>query len=541
MFRRQSFRATVWLSVAVASLLAIVAAQPLDAQGGTWVQSTGAAPWAGRGGHESVAFGGKIWLFGGLDYSYQQDVWSSTDGASWNLESTTPGWSARYEHASAVLNGRIWLLGGFDGSSLNDVWSTSDGINWTLETASAAWSGRSYHSAASFGGKLWVLGGIDGSGNVLNDVWSSTDGINWIQETASAAWGGRYGQALTVFNNKLWLAGGDDLYTTQFNDVWSSTDGINWSPESLGAAWSVRGFHSLVTFNSRLWLIAGGSGVVNSEVWYSTDGMSWQQDSQASPWAARSAHTSVVFADGIWILGGFDASSNFLSDVWKYTVPPKVTSTPPLTATVGAPYSYAITVEGVPTPTIQVAGLPAWLPLTGAQLAGTPALADIGLTGTITVTASSSTGSDVQSFEIDVQGIAPAFTSSPVVNAQVGMAYTYTVVCTGTPDPLLFAGTLPDWMHFNATTRELYGTPSPADVGTSPPISIAAINGWNPYAVQTFQITVMPAAPGSSSKSSSDGEDGSCSSGQSSAPMITLLIALLGLAVFMRLGRSRQC
>ncbi len=541
MTQRNGWRSGGWSALLTIAALFLAGQQVLSAQGGSWTQATGAAGWSGRGGLESSVFNGRIWVTGGIDYSYQEDVWSSPDGVSWTLETSAPGWTARYEHASAVFNGRLWVLGGFDGGALNDVWSSVDGSNWVLETTSAGWAARSYHSTAVHGGKLWVMGGIDGAGSVLNDVWSSVDGISWNQETAAAPWSARYGQAVTVFNNKLWLAGGDDLYTSQFNDVWSSPDGVNWTPETQAAPWSVRGFHTFVSFNSRLWIIAGGSGSVNNEVWSSADGVSWQQESQATPWVARSAHTSVVFADGIWVLGGFDTSSNFLSDVWAYKLPPLITSNPVLTAIVGVPYTYSITAQGVPAPAINVAGLPAWLSFGGTQLTGTPGVGDIGLTGVISVTASSATGTDDQMFQIDVRGVAPVITSIPITTAQVGVAYSYTLSCTGTPDPLLFAGTLPGWLQFNSSTGELHGTPSSADAGLSNTINLAAINGWNPYALQAFQIDVLPASGGGTTTPDNNEDDSGCSSGHGRSLQLVLALVALAATAAYRFMSSRRC
>jgi len=48
-------------------------------------------------------------------------------------------------------------------------------------------------------------------------------------------------------------------------------------------------------------------------------------------------------------------------------------------------------------------GLPAWLTLSGNTLSGTPGAADLGVSGTITITATNSNGNDTQVFTINVQ------------------------------------------------------------------------------------------------------------------------------------------
>jgi hypothetical protein len=81
---------------------------------------------------------------------------------------------------------------------------------------------------------------------------------------------------------------------------------------------------------------------------------------------------------------------------------PKITSSPKSLAAVNAPYTYTVTAAGAPLPTISAAGLPSWLAFNAstATFSGTPA--DTGTTGTITVTATNSQGSDRQTFTITV-------------------------------------------------------------------------------------------------------------------------------------------
>ncbi|MEM5853852.1 MAG: DUF2341 domain-containing protein, partial [Candidatus Aenigmatarchaeota archaeon] len=133
------------------------------------------------------------------------------------------GWRARYAHTSVVFNNKIWVIGGYDGSYKNDVWYSSDGINWTQATSNAGWSARYSHSSVVFNNKIWVIGGYDGS--YKNDVWYSSDGINWTQATSNAGWNIRYGHSSVVFNNKMWVMGGWTGSSFK-NDVWACI--TNW-------------------------------------------------------------------------------------------------------------------------------------------------------------------------------------------------------------------------------------------------------------------------------------------------------------------------
>lgn len=83
-----------------------------------------------------------------------------------------------------------------------------------------------------------------------------------------------------------------------------------------------------------------------------------------------------------------------------------LTGTPPLSATVGDPYSYAPTLEQGSVPvSFSIQGQPAWTSFdyqTGA-LAGTPTAADVGLSGEITITAYNSVNTvSVGPFAIEV-------------------------------------------------------------------------------------------------------------------------------------------
>jgi hypothetical protein len=189
-------------------------------------------------------------------------------------------------------------------------------------------------------------------------------------------------------------------------------------------------------------------------------------------------------------------------------IAPLITSTPGLTATVGSVYSYSISATGDPPPTFSVIGNPPWLTLAGDILSGTPTGSDIGTTGTITITAANGWApDDTQAFQVTVSGIAPTFTSTPIVTATPGSLYQYTAVASGTPAPSLSAGTLPAWLTFNAGTGELIGTPANSDGGSNVVVTLTASNGINPDAMQSFTINVAKAP-----ELGTGGDSGGCAS-----------------------------
>ncbi|MEJ2554352.1 MAG: hypothetical protein P8079_10250, partial [Gammaproteobacteria bacterium] len=117
--------------------------------------------------------------------------------------------SARYGHQAAVFNGKLWLVGGWDGSFKNDVWSSDDGVNWTLVTRNAGFAFQANHQLVAYDNKLWVIAGYDGS-SYMNDVWSSSDGKVWVQATSSAAFTPQACSQSVAYDNKLWVIGGCD-------------------------------------------------------------------------------------------------------------------------------------------------------------------------------------------------------------------------------------------------------------------------------------------------------------------------------------------
>ena len=283
--------------------------------GSTWIEATDAPGWSARREHTSVVFDDKLWVLGGNDGSYEDDVWYSENGISWTQATDSADWSARMEYASLVFNDKLWVLGAYDGSREDDVWYSEDGIDWNLVTDEPDWTARNEHTSIVFDGKLWMIGGYDVSR--VNDVWHSENGISWTQATENAGWLERYAHTSAVFDDKLWVIGGTSSSNGVLNDVWYSENGVAWIQATEGADWLPRYEHTSVVFNDKLWVIGGydGDGGSFDDAWYSDDGFSWTQTTAEADWQGRYAHTSVVFDNKLWVLGGYDSSSR-LNDVW---------------------------------------------------------------------------------------------------------------------------------------------------------------------------------------------------------------------------------
>ncbi|MDD2716054.1 MAG: DUF5050 domain-containing protein [Candidatus Wallbacteria bacterium] len=389
------------------------------ADGTNWSQNADAA-WPKRYGHGSLVFNGKIWVLGGITKTitnldlYANDVWYSSDGLNWSQATAAASWSGRGGFQSLVFGGRIWVIGGTDGTSLKkDVWSSADGVNWTQATA--PWSARCWHTSMVFGNKLWVMGGCvnypSATRFLKNDVWNSADGVNWTQVTDNATWDQRWIQSGLVFQNRMWILGGDNGSSLKnpLNDIWYSiayslntpvdltlpdsritlipnqnyslpqtaevqyNDGsfaersLSWSIAAgggllngylyttpdlagtvelpagytennvtvgrtleitvtpVGAKWiqataaagfSTRHFHSSLYYNGQQWIIGGiAGGVYKNDVWSSPDGINWTSVTGAASFSGRNWHNSVVFHDKMWVVGGFDGAA-YKTDVW---------------------------------------------------------------------------------------------------------------------------------------------------------------------------------------------------------------------------------
>ena len=91
---------------------------------------------------------------------------------------------------------------------------------------------------------------------------------------------------------------------------------------------------------------------------------------------------------------------------------------------------------------------------------------------------------------------APVITGVPVLNADVGLRYSFRPTASDADgDPLTFNATgRPGWLQLDAASGELSGTPSASDVGVSGELSISATDGKSSASLPAFRITVRAAA-----------------------------------------------
>jgi hypothetical protein len=185
---------------------------------------------------------------------------------------------------------------------------------------------------------------------------------------------------------------------------------------------------------------------------------------------------------------------------------PVFTSSPVLTTSQGAVYSYSITASDIDLPpqtlTFSGAVLPSWLTLTPggtngtATLSGVSSNANVGA-NLVSLQVSDGIGTTTQNFTITVVNVndAPTFTSAPILSGTQGAAYSYSIVTSDIDLPTqvltITAPTLPSWLTLTPTgngTATLTGTPSNANVGTNG--VLLAVTDGIATTFQNFVITV---------------------------------------------------
>ena len=185
-----------------------------------------------------------------------------------------------------------------------------------------------------------------------------------------------------------------------------------------------------------------------------------------------------------------DATQSFTINVSGAA--PIITSTPVTEASIGSPYFYDVDAEGNPAPSYSLDSSPPGMSIeamTGV-ITWTPSAP-----GSYPVTVRATNGEQpdgTQSFTINVSGAAPIITSTPVTEASIGSPYFYDVEATGTPTPTYALNTSPPGMSINTATGLVSWTPTAPG---SYPVTVRALNGQQPDAVQSFTIEVGGASP----------------------------------------------
>jgi hypothetical protein len=220
--------------------------------------------WGERISTVPVFFNNTFFISGGMDYkskTFLNEIWSSKDGKTWTRTVANAAWSPRKNHAVVAFGNKLWLFGGETSVDkdlapdkfVNDVWTSSDGIRWTKVMDEAPWEVRAVPRVIVFKDKLWLIGGQGQS-----DIWNSPDGKTWIRLKDECPWKDRYDYGVMVFDNLLWVYGGRESNPRNaYNDVWFSPNGVNWIQQTAEAPWTRRSGGFSIAFQDKLFLYGG--------------------------------------------------------------------------------------------------------------------------------------------------------------------------------------------------------------------------------------------------------------------------------------------
>jgi N-acetylneuraminic acid mutarotase len=299
-----------------------------------------------RTGHSVVEFNNLLWLIGGRNGEYLNDVWSSPDGASWTqrlANATAPAGTRflpRAGQGCAVFDGKLWVTGGeYDAGGMadyyDDVWWSANGLAWNLATGSADFWARGFHRLVAFNNQLWILGGqtLDefGQETLLGDAWSSGDGQHWTERSTVAGFFPRKHLCAAGWNGKLLVWSGFG-YNTQgtlglLHDAWQSTDGTLWSRVYEQGVYSPRYGAAATVHEGKLWMVGGWGKDDNgweaplNDVWSSGDGTTWTRIlGNGSPgtqhFSNRFGAEGASLGGRIFLIGGEDPSGP-VNDTWS--------------------------------------------------------------------------------------------------------------------------------------------------------------------------------------------------------------------------------
>jgi hypothetical protein len=192
--------------------------------------------------------------------------------------------------------------------------------------------------------------------------------------------------------------------------------------------------------------------------------------------------------------------------------PPTISGTPPTSATLNVYYKFAATASDPDRNplTFSIQNKPAWLTFNTrlGVLSGTPRLAsDVRTFSNIVIRVSDGRATaTLPAFSITVRSSGggttntpPTISGTPPSTARAGTLYSFTPSANdANNDPLTFSVTnKPSWASFSTTTGRLWGTPTAAQVGTYPSVSIRVSDGKATTSLSAFGITVTDSVNGS--------------------------------------------
>ncbi len=228
----------------------------------------------GRDNAASVAFNGKIYLFGGFtcdNLSYE------CTSAAESYDPNTDRWSniasmptPRADLTAAQAKGKIYVMGGYNEKSLNVV-EAYDPAKDTWETKAPLYLPMCFMKAVSLNEKIYVTGGYYGDNYSLNTLYMynpQTD--SWTVKTSMNT--ARFEHGAVAFNGKIYVFGGATVRDEKLvylssgevynpaTDTWSSIADMPIPLARMGATTDGKYIYAIGGTNSDWWY--GGTSVV---------------------------------------------------------------------------------------------------------------------------------------------------------------------------------------------------------------------------------------------------------------------------------------
>lgn len=190
---------------------------------------------------------------------------------------------------------------------------------------------------------------------------------------------------------------------------------------------------------------------------------------------------------------------------------PTITGSPVTSVTAGQAYRFQPTASDPDNNPLgySIANKPVWASFSTStgELSGTPTIAQAGSYANVTISVSDGNATAaLPGFSISVNApanTAPVISGSPVVSVKAGSAYSFRPTASdANGDTLTFAvANLPSWASFSASTGQISGTPTAANVGSYSNIVITVSDGRASATLPGFAITVTDVSIGNATLS----------------------------------------
>lgn len=286
-----------------------------------WEQLTPAGgPPPIRDNYGMAEYDGKLYIFGGDDGSFRNDLWEyDIDSDTYtNLAPSGPPSARRNCFMVSSGDGNLYMYGGNDGAYNSETWKYNIALNtWTNLSPGSPPTAREAHRMAYVDGNIYMFGGYNGSPlgdtwvyNILNNTWT-----NLNPATAPAA---RFVHGMQTQGGKVYLYGG--LIATGQNDTWVyDIDANNWTNLNPTANPTTgRYYFAMSSYDHDLYIFGGYAPTGTDQIWkYSISGNRWQQLTPTTTPGNRYRLSMSQSGGDLYIFGGRDTVGTFYNDLWK--------------------------------------------------------------------------------------------------------------------------------------------------------------------------------------------------------------------------------